>query len=416
MTSQRRARRTFPRRRLAALALVAASTAACANEPSSLEIGLRRVALDLAFRDADKAQPVPPQEIITRMLPAEIATKFAGTDFEVEEPDAPRPRRVVRSLPPPAFKAPPCPTAPETATPDRQAFVVIKDPPKSGTYLRRNVGELEISVATFGVKVPYPPSTAWDIPRVVAGAAPTAVNDGDVAAVGGVPEAAKANATVAPPNFEFDIVRRSLPGFSTTDTYFYTYTGASGGDYLYLKKRVTVADGAVSEFNPTPPIRVVRLGVSPGGDGTTSSESNHAGIDRATNVAMTIQSDVIGREEVDVCGELLDTYVVRFQERVVDLSKEPPDVSGNDPEKYNFWNIQFDNGLLLVRESVDTVIRTSVQGPTTPAPVPVEIRAKYTSTLSSPEPSPLGTKAPRIDFGEPEPDPEPEPEPSEGEE
>ena len=381
----------------AAVLACASISSACAESPDPLEIGLRTVALDLSFRDADRAEPVAPQEVITRFLPADIIERF---DDDI--PDAPgeRGRRtVVRVPPPPLNRAAPCAVADPTATPDRQAFVVIKDPPRVGTYLRRNEGELQVKLPTFEFKLPYPPSTAWDLPRVEPGSGPSAVNDRDAEAVGGLPDAAKSNTTVSPPNFEFELVRKSLPGYSVTDTYFYTYTGASGGDFLYLKKRVTVADGAVSEFNPTPPIRVVRLGVSPGGDGTTSSESNHAGLDRSTSVSMTIQSDVIGREEVDVCGEVLDTYLVRIQERIVDLSKRPPDVSGNDPDKYNFWNIQFDNGLLLVRESVDTLTRTSALVPGTAAPIPVEIRSIYTSTLRSPEPSPLGTPAPRVDIG-----------------
>ena len=390
-------RRTPILRSVAVVAALGGLSAACSSERDPLEIGLRRIALDLAFRDAAKAEPVAPREVITQVIPEELTVGFDDLLDEVEStPTAARQRTVVRVPPPPPTRAAPCAVADPSATPERQAFVVIKDPPKVGTYLRRNEGELDIRFATFGFKVPYPASTAWDLPRVDANNGPTVVSDGDQKAIGGVPDAVKNNTTAAPPNYEFDIVRKSLPGYSTTDTYFYTYTGATGGDYLYLKKRVTVADGAVSEFNPTPPIRVVRLGISPGGEGTTSSESSHAGLDRTTNVAMTIQSDVIGREDVDVCGEVLDTYIVRFQERVVDLSKSPPDSSGNDPETYNFWNIQFDNGLLIVRETVNSVTRTSVKVPGTPAPVPVEIRANYSSTLRSPEPAPLGTPAPRV--------------------
>ena len=362
--------------------------ASCGGEGNPLEIGLRRVALDLAFRDADKAVPVEPREVITQIIPGDFIIEPIDTGPSPME--GPPRRSVVRVPPPPTRQAPPCPEAEPTATPDRDAFAVIKDPPTVGTYHRRNTGHLDITFATLNFQVPYPPSTAWDIPRVEPGSLPPTVSERDREAP--LPAQVTGSPTVTPPSFEFDIVRHSLPGYSVTTTYSYTQ-GASGGDYLYLRKRITMVDGSPSVFIPSPPIRVVRLGVSQGGDGTTRSDSNHGGVDRETNVAMTIQSDIIGREFVDVCGEVLDTFIVQFQERVVDLSKSPPDVSGNDPESYNYWNIQFDNGLLIVRERIDTVTRTSVAAGA--ARVPVEIRSKYVSTLRSPEPFPLGTPPPR---------------------
>ena len=377
-------------RRLAVLAGFGMLVAGCGGPENPLEIGLRRIALDLAFRDAEKAPPVEPREVITQIIPGDI------TFEELPEPDevsgqAPTRRTVVRVPPPPPSRsAPPCAEAEPTATPDRDAFAVIKDPPTVGTYLRRNTGHLDITVATFNFQVPYPVSTAWDIPRVESVAASPVISERDKSLP--VPAQVTSTPTVSPPSFEFDIVRHSLPGYSVTTTYSYTQ-GASGGDYLYLRKRVTFVDGQPSTFIPSPPIRVVRLGVSQGGDGTTRSDSNHGGVDRETNVAMTIQSDIIGREFVDVCGEVIDTFVVRFQERVVDLSKSPPESSGNDPDAYNFWNMQFDNGLLIVREKINTVTRTSVGSGATR--VPVIINSQYQSTLRSPEPFPLGTPAPR---------------------
>lgn len=396
-------------RRLSLVAAVGMLVAACGGPENPLEIGLRRIALDLAFRDAEKAPPVEPREVITQIIPGDFTIEELPEPEEV--PGQARTRRtVVRVPPPPSRSAPPCPEAEPTATPDRDAFAVIKDPPTVGTYLRRNSGLLDITVATFNFQVPYPVSTAWDIPRVESVAASPVISERDKNLP--VPAQATSSPTVSPPSFEFDIVRHSLPGYSVTTTYSYTQ-GASGGDYLYLRKRVTLVDGRPSTFIPSPPIRVVRLGVSQGGDGTTRSDSNHGGVDRETNVAMTIQSDVIGREFVDVCGEVLDTFVVRFQERVVDLSKSPPESSGNDPDTYNFWNIQFDNGLLIVRETINTVTRTSVGAGA--ARVPVVIHSQYQSTLRSPEPFPLGTPAPR-EFTELEGSPPPSPSEDEEEE
>src|SRR6185436_4229224 len=117
--------------------------------------------------------------------------------------------------------------------------------------------------------------------------------------------------------------------------------GATGGDYLWLIKRETTVGGIKAAFTPTPPIRYIKLFVTEG----TDSEVTHAGVDRATNTALTVQSKIVGRESVDVCGSVVDTFRVQIQENFVDLSKSPPTISGNENGTANFWNMQFDHGL-----------------------------------------------------------------------
>jgi hypothetical protein len=184
---------------------------------------------------------------------------------------------------------------------------------------------------------------------------------------------------------EFELTRRLLPGYSVTDTFRYTYTDETGGDYLYLVKRVTVARGEESVFVPSPPIRVVRLNVPEGN--VADAGVVHAGIDRETNVALAIESQIVGRELVDVCGEVVDTYRVQVKEHFVDLSKDVPETSGNEGDTANFWNIQFDNGLLIVREEVHSVHRTTTE--VLGQQVPVQVTYDYVSTLDSLEPQPL---------------------------
>lgn len=218
------------------------------------------------------------------------------------------------------------------------------------------------------------------------------LNDNDVEALD-PPAEARSNDTIFKDMPEFELTRRLLPGYSTTDTFRYSYDGQTGGDFLYLVKRVSVARGVETVFQPTPPIRYVRLQV-PQGD-IQDSGAVHAGVDRATNTVLAVQSQIIDREFVDVCGEVVDTFKVRIQEQFVDLTGGT--TSGNENGTYNYWNIQFDNGLLLVRETNNSTARltTEVAG----APVPVAVQYRYTSTLDKMEPDPLEVRPAAPSFG-----------------
>lgn len=381
------------RKRLVTL-LVACSAVAGAcggGGEAPLEIGFRRVALDLAFKDAEKAVPVEPQTIIRRFVDAE--TQYRFQEQVVSEPRDPVVVRRVRVLPPPQPKRE-CPTAPEGATPDYPTFAVIKDPPTVGSYPRHNEGKLTIALAASTFDVPVPALSTWDIPRVDFVTASTTASDRDVETLD-PPDAVRANKTLFPEIPEFELTRRLMPGYSQTDTYRYTYTGASGGDFLYLVKRVTVARGQERVFEPSPPIRIVRLNVTEGD--MASAGVVHGGVDTKTNLAMTVQSQIVERELVDVCGEIADTYRVQIKENIVDLSKTPPEVSGNEGESSNFINIQFDKGLLIVREEVNSTLRTTTE--ILGQQVPLTVTYNYTSTLDSLVPKPLApppsTPAPR---------------------
>lgn len=375
--------------RLRVLALLLAAMAmagACGGREDPLEIGFRRIALDLAFKDADKAVPVEPATIIRQFV--EPDTVFTIEEAEGPGPLEPQVRRVVRTVPRREQRV--CPTAPEGAAPQTPAFAVVKDPPKVGNYARHNEGKLGIALATSTFDLPVPALSTWQIPRVDFVNGSTLVADRDVETLAPPPEV-RGNTTVFPEVPEFEMTRKLLPGFSVTDTYRYTYDGATGGDFIYLVKRVRVTQGKESVFTPSPPIRVVKLNVPEGN--IADAGVVHAGIDQSTGVAMTVQSQVLSRELVDVCGEVVDTYRVQIKENVVDLSKEVPETSGNEGDTANYWNIQFDNGLLIVREEVHSTYRTTTE--VLGQPVPVTITYDYTSTLDSLEPGPL-VKAPVV--------------------
>ncbi len=314
---------------------------------------------------------------------------------------APNVAPIIRRIP--AKPQPPCPVAPEGLSPDFPAFAVVRGEPKPGVYVRRNVGTVSIELATGqSVDIPMPPRNTVEVSEVT--------SYRGIPATGEPANAAGAPVDTAEPTaelFEFTMTRRPLPNQRIVDHYRYSNRqlapvavdpqadnqanatrDTAVGDYLYLVKRVTLLDGAEKSFTPTPPIRVLRLNVPEGNAATAGSV--HGGIDSDTRVAMTITSRIVSRQLVDVCGDVLDTYRVQIQEQFVDLAATPPRTSGNDPGTSTFWNVQFDRGMLLVREEVDTTVRstTEVAG----APLPVTVRYKYTSTLESTEPSPLPAK------------------------
>lgn len=365
----------FSRSLLAAL-VVGLASSACASTTSDLEIGFKRVALDLAFKDPEKAVDPEPQVIIRKLIDAEI--EVAAID--------PGPRVVRRIIPrPPQIETFTCDVAPEGAVPQEPAFPVVRTPPVEGRYSRHNEGTISLELAIQPIDIPVPPNSDWDVTGVAEHPASPLVADRDAEAAGGVTDGLEDQERVFPASTDFQLTRRLTRGFVTTDTYRYTNTGETEGDYLHLIKRVTVANGEESVFEPSPPVRILRLNVPEGN--IADSGVAHAGLDRTSNVAMSSVSQILGRESVDVCGQVVDTYRVQIQQQFVDLSKNPPEVSGNEGDAADFWNIQIDNGLLIVREQVNRTLRTSTQ--VAGQSVPVTVRYNYVSTLDRLDPSPI---------------------------
>jgi hypothetical protein len=357
------------------VALCGVLVAACGRHPDPLEIGLRRVALDLAFKDETKAAPVSPRQVVTQL---QLADPNVSADVPVEE-EQPRATRRVISIPrrPPA---PVCEPAPPGANYDIPSYAVVKDPPAVGVYTRHNTGTVKIETAAFNLDLPYPPKSNVEISDIKFVTATAYLNGDDVKSLN-LPSDVRNNDTAVPQRVEFTMTKSGPSGSKVVDTFRYSLGGATGGDYLWLIKRETTVSGVKTVFNPTPPIRYVQLFVTEGAD-----ESTHAGVDRATNTALSVQSKIVGRESVDVCGTVYDTFRVQIKENFVDLSKTPPVISGNENGTANFWNIEFDKGLLLVREEVHSTFRgsTEVAG----APVPVTVLYDYVSTLDAVTPKP----------------------------
>jgi hypothetical protein len=358
---------------LVALALCGLFSAACAPKQDPLEVGLRRVALDLAFKDETKAEPVSPRQVVTQLQVVDDA-------LEEEVPEDEPPRKGPKLIVVPGRKPePPCVPAPAGAQYDVPTYAVVKDPPAVGSYTRHNTGTVKIETAAFNLDLPYPMKTNVDISDIQFVTATSYLNSDDADSLG-LPGEVRDNPDAFPARVEFTMARSGPSGSKVVDTFRYSLGGATGGDFLWLIRRETTVSGVKTVFNPTPPIRYVKLFVTEG----TDSEVTHAGVDRATNTALSVQSKIVGRESVDVCGSVVDTFRVQIQENFADLSQTPPVISGNENGTANFWNIQFDHGMLLVREEVHSTYRGTAE--IAGAPVPVTVRYDYTSTLDALEP------------------------------
>ena len=374
------------------LAAMVVLTAACGSKPDPLDLGFKRVSLDLVFKDAAKAPPPDPRKVQTII-------EYFNEDYAIEEvEEEARPtRRIPRGIPrEPAV--PPCLTAEPGATPEIPALSATNEPPEVGTYRRKNTGSIKLNVPPLiNVRLPYPLLTSWTVTDITSdvGTVVTNPRDDDELPVDQLPSANPRPGTEvipAPVVHRFTLTRNVTADTRTVDTY--QYFGERGstnldsteydGDGLYLVKRETFSSLGTRVFEPTPPVMITAIG----DEHETQEVKTTSGVDRTTNAVMTVQSKIVGREDVDVCGEVYGTYRVEFDEIFVEAGPDGnPVVSGTvETGKKNVWNISFNLGLRLIREEVHRIDRATVGG------VPAEVTWDYTSTLMNFEPEPLPEK------------------------
>lgn len=325
--------------------LVASLTlAACGTSgPGAAEFGVRRLALDLAFVDEDAAPPAEP-EVIVREVPAPPEVHEPDFDFStIEADDDPEP-----PPPPPPLEL--CPSAPPEATVELPAAPAVLDPIEPGTYPRDNTGTITITGASVPLELPYPFLTTWEVGEATEVDQVTTLLDPDEGKV-----------------TRFTISKDIGPGFETIETY------EIGEDALLLIERVTVANGVETRFRTDPPLEFFRYGAE--GDSWTS-----AGTDLENGFGVVIQGDIVDREVIDVCGELVDTFVIEYSEQVVNLANGQTSGTDSDETSRLFFAPQF--GGLTVREDMHLTQRRELEDGT-----PVLIEYEYVSTLTSLEPT-----------------------------
>jgi hypothetical protein len=312
---------------------------------SAFDIGIKRVALALAFKEEKLAKPVKP-EVIIRVIPAPPGVTSPGDLNQYRTPQTP-PISI-----PPLF--PTCAVAPKGAAPADVVRFAVDAPPTSGTYLRHNTGTIVVSGGAFPITLPFPFITTWDLPPAekVTEPAPAGVGEPTVYT-------------------EFEVHKVLAPGFKTIDRFRLL------PDKIQLVRRTSINQERTTLFQPSPPVDFYVFG-------TEGTSWNSPGVDLENGTAMLFQGKIAKREVVDVCGEVYDTYRVEATERVVDLATGA--TTGTKDGELDVYNVATQLGGLVVRETLHQQAATT--DPATGSPLVIEF--DYVSTLDTVTPRPLG--------------------------
>ncbi len=317
---------------LVALSLI---TSACGrgNNNDLLAIGVKRVALDLTFAKEELKQPIEPRVIINLLPPIEGLNE---------------PRDLSKFATPRPFSSilfPRCPVAPEGKGPLKPVTFAALLPPAVGSYPRHNKGTIKITGA-IPLTFPYPPTSTRQIPKTERFEVPPAVGTGD-------------------PTVTHEWRERKIlaPGFEQIDSLRLLK------DRIELVKRTTINQGVSQDFTPSPPLQIYTFG-------DEGSVIASAAVDTATNTSMAIQGTVEKRENVDVCGEVIDTGRISLNETMVNL--DTGETSGTPQDDPNIYNYANQYGGLVVREDFHYTQTTKA-----PDGTPIVFEFEYVSTLNS---------------------------------
>jgi hypothetical protein len=308
-----------------------------------LEIGVKRIALDLAFKDETKATPEPPARILEELgLPPDL------------EPITATPARRPTVTKPPVN---PCPVAPDDAFPKEPVTIFFRGAPKAGRYNVHATGTIKVTTAAFPLTLPFPPHLTYEVKNVVV--TPTIPPD-----VPNPPRDLVDQGDVV----TYDLVKTISPTLTITDSYHYTRKEFT------LTKRVIVNNGDTATFAPTPAITLESMTK---GNGDTWSS---AGADSASSTAMVVQGAIEKREFVDICGTRYDAWKVNSTETFANLdSGDQSNTDAQQPTVYRFANHL---GGLIIQEEPHFTQATTING------APATVEWDYVATFDSVDPVP----------------------------
>jgi hypothetical protein len=270
--------------RTLAAALTVVAIAGCSSaKPQRTVIGVRKVALAMAFSDQALKTVVPPR-IVVEIIPAPPEAIVAALP-EAAPYIAPRPPAAVTPPAPPPPAA--CPTAPKGGPLPDPAPVAISKPPVAGTYVQRNKGTIKINGA-IPLTFPYPAISLVVVRDVK-------VED--------VPDPLYGTVRTT----SFTLQDQVTPTIKTVSRYEFNAT------QMNLVQRDVVNGQQVTSLKPTPGVEVLGFG-GPGSSWTS------AGIDPATANALAVQGTIPTNEAVDLCGKLVDTLKVSTDEHQVNAT------------------------------------------------------------------------------------------------
>lgn len=334
---------------LASVVLLA--VASCSPGRAGLDVGVRRTAVDLAFRDESLPGPSPEiRRIFEKIL--------------VPPPNLPSFARTATNLPPPKpFQL--CPKAPAGTLPQEAVKLRVTLPPAPGYYTYLVVGSVQITlpppVGTF--KLSMPPLLRPEVRHIKK--APYSDSSGNPATA-----------------IQYET-------FLRVGTFTVTELWQIRADGLYLLERKLATGATTIAFHPSSPIRMYQFG----GEGTTW---NNGGVDVDRKVAMVVQGKVARRDRVDVCGTVVDSYRIATAENVAssdgsyksqterfaDCPEEAGDTCGT---KANYRNFATHLGPIPVRQEfhyTDQVVVKTSSGAAT-----ATIKWDYIMTLARLKPS-----------------------------
>ena len=338
------------------LAVVALLAQACGGgSDRDFTIGFKRLALDLSYKDETLPAPTRADVVTPQPVPS-----FAAFLNQVRVPQR------LQSIPSSPFGA--CAAAPADAHPEHPATVFVTEPPTVGTYTTHNKGTITIAGA-LQVKLPFPPRGVLQIQKITHSDSDDPVNGPTKV-------------------FTYDVFVPGLDGGGTTTTYRVTYSPATlvgtagqqvpGGSHapqgeLDLVRLQMRSSAGNIDFNPDPPITIMSF---KNGQGTSWQS---AGIDRADGTSMVVEGSVQRRVNVDLCGNLYDTYEVQSNEHIVNLRTGlRSDTSATDP---NIYRVATNYGGLFVQQHIDTT--TSFPGQ---SGAPTVVTALYDQTFDRIQP------------------------------
>ena len=325
---------------------------ACSPGRARVDIGMRKTAIDLAFKD--DSLPAPPPEI--RRIFEKILV-----------PPPNLPLFNAKFTPFPSFKPfEACPKAAPGAVPQEAVTLRISKPPLPGKYIYVVAGKVKITlpppIGTLTLNMP--PLLQTEIGHLTK-----------------VPYTDSSGAAAQATQYE-NFLR--LATFTVTEVF------QLRDDGIYLVQRELNTGASKVTFHPTAPVQIFKFGL----EGTNWSTG---GADTDTKVAMVFQGRTSRRDRVDVCGTVVDSYRADSAENVVasdgsyqsqtDRFADCPSQAGTTcGAKPNSRNYATHIGPIPVRQEfhyTDQVVVTTANGPTT-----ATVKWDYVMTLARLKPFP----------------------------
>ena len=337
-----------------ALALLATSLTGCVHHHSSVQLGLKRISLDLAFKN--NKTPPPIQQVLTQPQTVPAVAELLGNIQVPATTTAPTVAPFKNQF---AFD---CPAAGPDVVPEKPATVFVTTPPTLGVYYVHNSGTFKLD-GLIKLSGPYPRRTSQEIANV---------QEADTKDFSG-----NTNGRT----ISYDVIQKNPLQTVTTSYKSVTQTGGGGTNELDLTKIVTKTDQGTTTFAPVPSITIMQYK----GEGASW---NSAGIDPGTGTVMVVQGSVAKKEIVDVCGQLVDTYRVVSTEQLSNVQGQYN--SKTDPNDPNVYNVATQYGGLMVRQHIDTTTTFTVNN------APFTLTLNYTSTNDAITPRPPGTPPPPL--------------------